>query len=254
LTKNNIKPNLFKQAYHFIILLISMAGYVPQNADFFRDILMVVSLAFVVMLNVFLPHNPEFGIFYFLISEVLYIGFITVVLSKDGLRHWFVKKWGEDKGYLNFETLVGFLFFNNAASIGYIASANPGNLFGFVDKYLIFIITAILFIGGFTVKVLAAKVVTIDIYYWKDMFLGRKITDFVVTGPYKYFSNPMYGIGQLPAYAVAIWYQSPDGLVVAALNQMLVFTFYFLVEKKFINRVYQDVSTKPDIIKSTFRQ
>jgi protein-S-isoprenylcysteine O-methyltransferase Ste14 len=60
----------------------------------------------------------------------------------------------------------------------------------------------------------------------------------VVTGPYKYFSNPMYGIGQLPAYITAIWYGSGYGLLAALLNQLLLFTFYYAVAKKFIKRVY----------------
>jgi protein-S-isoprenylcysteine O-methyltransferase Ste14 len=97
----------------------------------------------------------------------------------------------------------------------------------------------ILFITGFTIKILAAKVVGIEIYYWKDMFLGKKISNFVVTGPYKYFNNPMYGIGQLPTYATAIWYGSKYGLIAAFLNQFLIFLFFYLVEKKFIKRVYQ---------------
>ena len=96
-----------------------------------------------------------------------------------------------------------------------------------------------MFICGFTIKILATKAVTVDIYYWKDMFLGKKISDFVITGPYKYFKNPMYGIGQLQAYAIAIWYGSKYGLMAALLNQLLIFSFYVLVEKKFIKRVYQ---------------
>jgi len=48
----------------------------------------------------------------------------------------------------------------------------------------------------------------------------------------------MYGIGQLPAYAAALWYGSASGLIAAILNQLLIFSFYFLAEKKFIKRVY----------------
>jgi protein-S-isoprenylcysteine O-methyltransferase Ste14 len=70
------------------------------------------------------------------------------------------------------------------------------------------------------------------------MFLGRKITDFVVSGPYKYLNNPMYGIGQLQSYAIAIWYGSFYGLMAAALNQILIFSFYYFIERKFIKRVY----------------
>ena len=99
-------------------------------------------------------------------------------------------------------------------------------------------ILPLLIVFGFIIKIWAAKVVSVDIYYWKDMFLGRKICDFAVTGPYKYFSNPMYGIGQLPAYAAALWYGSASGLIAAILNQLLIFSFYFLAEKKFIKRVY----------------
>ena len=97
-----------------------------------------------------------------------------------------------------------------------------------------------MFITGFSVKVLAAKAVSIEIYYWKDMFLGKKISDFVVTGPYKYLSNPMYGVGQLPAYASALWNGSKPGLIAAVINQVLIFSFYFLIEKRFIDRVYKN--------------
>jgi len=236
---NRDKP--FEKISELFILIISMAGYVPRNAPVTRKILMAASLAFVLFLNIFHPHNAHLAILYFCVSEVLYLGFITTVLSKNGLHRLFIKKWGENKGYLTYETMAGFLFFHNASSLGFVASAYPGNLFHFMDKGFIILITAILFLGGFLVKIWAAKVVTIDIYYWKDMFLGRKISDFVVTGPYKYFSNPMYGIGQIPAYAVAIWYGSAYGLSIAFINQVLIFTFYFLVEKKFIKRVYQHV-------------
>jgi len=227
-----------KEIYYFFILLISMAGYVPNKAPVMRTVLIVASLAFVVVLNIFQPNNARLAFFYYSISEILYIGFITLVLSGKGMRHWFIKKWGERKGYSTYETWIGFLFFHNAASIGYVASANQGILFHFMNKEVLFVITAILFIGGFVIKVWAAKVVTIDIYYWKDMFLGRKISDFVMTGPYKYIHNPMYGVGQIPAYAVALWYGSTYGLAVAFLNQFLIFSFYFLVEKKFIKRIY----------------
>ncbi len=123
-------------------------------------------------------------------------------------------------------------------SIGYIASTTSRNLSYFSYKELLFVILAVLFIFGFIIKIWAAKAVSIDIYYWKDMFLGKKISDFVETGPYKYFSNPMYGIGQIQAYAIAIWYGSKHGLIAALINQTLIFLFFYMVEKKFIERVY----------------
>jgi len=240
MANKNTLHNLLKEIYHYFIILISMAGFVPKNATTSRVIVMAISLSFAIYLGNFHPNNSDLAIFYFLFSEVFYVGFLMFVLSKNGLRLWFIRKWGnENNGYLTYEAILGFLFFHNAISIGYIASSSPDSLFQFVHKDFLAVIVSIMFIIGLTIKISAAKIVTIEIYYLKDMFLGKKISDFVVTGPYKYLSNPMYGIGQLQAYATAIWYGSKYGLMAAILNQVLIFTFYYLVEKKFIQRVYQ---------------
>ena len=141
---------------------------------------MVSSLIFALYLGNYQPNNSNLAISYFLISEVFYLSFITVVLSKNGLRHWFIRKWGnENEAYLTYEAILGFLFFHNGISIGYIASSSPDSLFSFIHKDLLTIIAIIMFISGFMIKILAAKAVTIEIYYWKDMFLGRKISNFV---------------------------------------------------------------------------
>lgn len=220
-------------------IVISMAGFVPRSATFIRILLITASLVLSLYFNFYQPYNSECATLYFILSETGYIGFIFLVLGKNGLRHWFIRRWrDEKKGYRAYETLLGFLFFHNGSSIAFLASSSPETFFPTNERGVLLIIIPVIFSLGVLIKIWAAKVVTIDIYYWKDMFLGRKICDFVVTGPYKYFSNPMYGIGQLPAYASAIWYGSKAGLIAAILNQALIFLFYFLVEKKFINRIY----------------
>lgn len=211
----------------------------PKHATAPRTITMLASLAFAYYLSKFQPLNSSLAMTYFLTFEVLYVGFITITLSNNGIRLWFIKIWGEEKGYLVFEAILGFLFFHNGVSIGYIASSTPGDLFQFIPDNLLWAMVSILFFTGFVIKILAAKAVSIDIYYWKDMFLGRKISEFVVSGPYKYFKNPMYGLGQLQAYATALFYGSSFGFAAAALNQALIFAFYYLVETAFIRRVYK---------------
>ncbi len=230
---------LLKKIYQYILLLISMAGYVTNHATVLRTIAMSASLVFSFYILKFQSDNTTFAFVYFLLSEISYIGFIMLVLSRDGFRHWFLKNWkNENEGYLAYEAVLGFLFFHNALSLGYVASSTAGDFSILKNKELLFIIIAVPFITGFVIKMMAAKVVSIDIYYWKDMFLGKRICDFVVSGPYKYFINPMYGIGQVPAYSAALWYGSGYGLMAALLNQCLIFMFYFMFEKKFIRRIY----------------
>lgn len=227
-----------KKTKLFINLLLSIAGYVPKHATKIRTVIMLFSIAFFAYLTAVYPYNFKIALAYYMISVVLYISFITLVLRKDGYRNLFIKKFGEQKGYLTYEGILGFLFFNSGVSISYVASSTSGNLFGFINKEILLAITVLLFVTGFAVKVWAAKAVTINIYYWKDMFLGRKISKFVVTGPYKYLKNPMYGIGQLQAYAIAIFYGSLYGLVAAVLYQGSIFLFHNQVEERFIEETY----------------
>lgn len=239
MANNKRHINFFKKVITLIDLIISTSGYVIKHATKIRTIVILLTLAFNIYLTIYQPHNFKIAISYFLISLFIYIGFITLVLRKNGYRKWFIKKWGDKKGYLIYEGILGFIFFNTASSMVYIASSTSGNLFNFINPTILFLIVAILFVTGFVVKLWAAKIVSMDIYYWKDMFLGRKICKFVVTGPYKYLKNPMYGVGQLQAYAIAIFYGSIYGLIAAMLYQSLVFTFYYKIEMEFIKRIYQ---------------
>ncbi len=228
-----------KKILSYLEIILAMMGYVLKHVTVKRTIIMLIAISISIYFIIYQSHNSKLAFIYFILAEVLYISFIYLVLAKNGYRKWFIKKWGEEKGFLVFEGVLGFLFFNNGASIGYLTSATSQNLFNFIPNKFILVIVAIMFVFGFMVKIFAAKATSIDIYYWKDMFLDRKISEFVVSGPYKYFNNPMYGVGQLQGYAMAIWYGSGYGLLVALLNQCLIFSFYYSVEKKFINSIYK---------------
>lgn len=243
------KNSFIRTITRYIDLIISMAGYVPKHATLPRTIAFGASIAFSLYLSKYQPDNTTLAFIYFAISELFYIGFISAVLAGDGIRLWFIKKWGDEEGYLVYEAILGLLFFHNALGIGFVASATAGAFSFNINKYIFLALVGLPFIAGFVIKILSAKAVSIDIYYWKDMFLGRRICDFVVSGPYKYFSNPMYGIGQMQAYAAAFWYGSVYGLLAAFLNQALIFAFYYAFEKKFISRVYlNSPEVQPGII------
>ena len=217
---------------------LAVSGFVPGHATLARVAVMSASAALVYYLAHFQASNQALAIGYALGSILCYVGFIFVVLPQNGLRSWFIKRWGEEHGYLAFEAVLGFLFFHNAAAIGYVATSSPGTLLTFIPRAVVVALATALFVVGVVTKLWAATAVSVDIYYWKDMFLGRGVCAFVASGPYKYLSAPMYGVGQLQAYALALWFGSPTGLAIAGLNQCCVFLFYFAVEQGFIQRTY----------------
>jgi protein-S-isoprenylcysteine O-methyltransferase Ste14 len=183
--------------------------------------------------------DVDYAIAYFTFSTLVYIGFIFLVLPQHGLRLKLIERFGEEKAYLCYEGFLAFAFFHNGVGLSYISQSSVATgFFGDVPPIALTLLVVALFSIGMVVKIWSALVVGIPVYYWKDMFLGRSVSEFVVTGPYKYLSNPMYGVGQIQVYAIAIYYNSIYGLIFGAINQALVFFFYFAVEKPFIYRTY----------------
>ncbi|MDP1764996.1 MAG: methyltransferase [Sediminibacterium sp.] len=223
--------------------ILSISGSVPEHMTLMRFFFMLGS----VLVSIFLLpkyKNVDFAIVYFICSTIAYIGFIFLVLPERGLRLKLIEKLGEERAYLYYEAFLAFAFFHNGIGLSFISQSSAGSgFFGSIPVTVTFAFFAILFTAGMGIKIWSAYVVGIPIYYWKDMFFEKKVCDFVVTGPYKYFNNPMYGIGQLQVYAIAIYYNSIYGLIFGAINQGLVFLFYFTVEKPFIYRTYLQQKT-----------
>jgi hypothetical protein len=217
--------------------VFSISGFIPDRMTVTRTVFMAGSIWATTFV---LPNymHVQYAIAYFVLSTIAYLGFIFLVLTERGLRLTLIEKYGEENGYRIYEGILAFSFFHNGASLTFISQSSAGSGLSDPPVLVLTIVAVILFVIGIVVKVWSAYVVGIPIYYWKDMFLGRKISDFVVTGPYKYLSNPMYGIGQLQVYAIAIYYNSVYGLIFGAINQLLVFFFYFTAEKAFIYRTY----------------
>lgn len=227
-----------KTVKKLIHTIVSISGFVPEHMTVLRAFFMLGS---VLVSIVILPKyaDVEYAIGYFTFSTLVYIGFIFLVLPQYGLRLKLIERFGEEKAYLYYEGFLAFAFFHNGVGLSYISQSSVGSgFFDSVPSLVLMLLVGVLFTVGMVVKIWSAIVVGIPVYYWKDMFLGRSVSEFVVTGPYKYLSNPMYGVGQVQVYAIAIYYNSIYGLIFGAINQALVFFFYFAVERPFIYRTY----------------
>jgi protein-S-isoprenylcysteine O-methyltransferase Ste14 len=56
-------------------------------------------------------------------------------------------------------------------------------------------------------------------------------------GPYRFLSNPMYTIGYLQTYGVALIVGSWPGLVAAVFAHVSILLFHFLIEKPHFERL-----------------
>ncbi|MEV4224925.1 methyltransferase [Nonomuraea sp. NPDC049725] len=191
--------------------------------------------------------SPAIATGYAAVVWVSYYGGLSLMLAGPG-RTVLVKRFGEDRAYALYEVGLGLLFMNQAFAQAVVIHAHGDTLPGAVPVWATCTAGAALMAVGTFYKLWAASSTGLDTYYCRDMFLGRPLShtsELVISGPYRHVRNPMYSVGNLPAYGWALWSRSMEGLAVAALFQAGIYLFYHLCERPFIQRTYHRDPTKP---------
>lgn len=139
------------------------------------------------------------------------------------------RRFGREHGFAVYEALSALLI--AAQRLAFIAllfaSSGEGGAWGSVWSSC----GAVLVVLGVAMSVWATHVAGLDTYYYRDLFMGPRHVSLEHDGPYSFFSNPMYGVGQLAAYGFAMLFGSLEGVVAAALNQAASYAFAGLVER-----------------------
>ncbi len=174
---------------------------------------------------------------------VYYVG-NSVILGSD-YKSILISKIGPQRANHIYEIFIGVVFFHQGLSQGAIFAVYSNTFpasFGAEWSTLLGIIFIVVGSGS---KIWAVWLVGIDTYYYKDMFLAEHMPrssteNYVKKGIYRYFKNPMYGIGNLHGYGVALMYRSVEGLACALAFQASIYIFYYFIELRFIKTFYED--------------
>jgi protein-S-isoprenylcysteine O-methyltransferase Ste14 len=191
--------------------------------------------------------------YYLVIFSIRYV-YLFAGFKPKGFAPKLIVKYGEEVAWNKYEITTSVLFFQRGLSFGLLTHASKWSLLDFINTHLFLlsapttdlIKTVLLVIGlllvaiGFWVNTAATLIIGIDTYYYKDLFLKRPIVAFKIEGPYKYFSNPMYGIGQSSAYGASLMVGSIAGLLTTLLNQLIMYLFYYVIEKPHIKSITRD--------------
>jgi protein-S-isoprenylcysteine O-methyltransferase Ste14 len=174
---------------------------------------------------------------YFLFTLFFYYGGNAVVL-RTGIAGHAIARLGEERAFRAYETVAGLMFLNQGLGVGCMAALHIPRAEQMVPAPLVFTIGVVLFAVGVLVKLWATLTVGVDVYFFRDMFLGRPLTAACHHGPYRFLRNPMYSVGQLQGYGYALLYGSLPGVVAAAAGHLLIYTFYLVAERPFVRSTY----------------
>ena len=169
----------------------------------------------------------------------------NAVILGTGVRAWMIRRFGEARAWRHYQTIASVMFLNVSFALGDFCILTDRRFFVPVPLGFAVPLGVALLAVGLVVKTWATMLVGLDVYYWKDMFLARPVGPFVTRGPYRWLRNPMYGVGWLHSYGVAVLYRSWLGLLAVAFFHASIYTFHLLLERPFVARTYGRVVAEP---------
>ena len=177
---------------------------------------------------------------YHVVSRLAYVCYVGLSLRAEEEGGRLSRRYGAEQGFRRFRLVAALIMNNDAASLVLAGWATRGT-WGLALPPAIVTIggLAMILIGG-GVKLWAARSLGMRGYYWGDFFLPGERSQ---RGPYRVLRNPMYTVGYLPVYGLALLCRSLPGVALAAFDHAAIFALYRLVEKPHHDRLYGGASS-----------
>jgi protein-S-isoprenylcysteine O-methyltransferase Ste14 len=177
------------------------------------------------------PAAPSVAFLYFLFSRALYVSFVGFSLRAQDESGWWTRRWGPEGGYHRFRFACTFIMHNDAVSIAMVCWTSRMTLGGSVPLGVMEAVGIALILFGVGMKAWAVNTLGKGSYYWRSFFIPRAHSRYVVAGPYRWFENPMYTVGYMQAYGIALCLGSMPGLIASLVAQCLVLVLNHWAEK-----------------------
>ncbi len=227
----------------FLLTLLAMGGIFVDRLTPLRMISYFIFFLLIILYN-WLGKiiSDETAILIFFFNFMIRYIFLFNSFKINGIANWLKNKFGEIKGFEYYQSVTALMFFLSA--LNFTLLLNKTSLYSFEQvvnlRFILTVLGGIGIITGFLINIWSAMLIGIDVYYYKDLFLGRPICGIIKKGPYKYLSNPMYGVGQLNGYGTALLSFSLVGIFAASMNQAMMFLFFYSVEKPHIIKFFKE--------------
>lgn len=177
---------------------------------------------------------------YAAVAWIAYYAGLSALLGTE-LRQRLIDLLGAQRARYLFNAALGIVFLHQGFAHGAVMAVWPDTIRIFPKEFMT-VIGGALFAIGAGVKLWSTHLATLDTYYYNDMLLGRAGNLEGLPerrGPYRWFKNPMYGVGNLQGYGSALLVASWQGLVITAVFHISIYGFYFLFERPFVARTYK---------------
>lgn len=170
------------------------------------------------------------------------------LVFRFGIHRALRKRFGDEKAYGIYSVVLGVVYFNIVWSQVPFLAAAGGTLDLNLSSSNVLAASVLLAVVPFSVKIWATLHLGLDSYFYRDMFLEQPGDAPVTSGPYAFFTDPMYSVGYCQVYAAPLFARSFEGLVVGVLMHASIWLFHLVVERPFVRKMYggaSDLGVRP---------
>ena len=168
---------------------------------------------------------------YHLTSRLAYVLWVGWALRREKRTKYYARTYGAEAGFRRFRRRAAALMNNDGASFLVLCLLTRGTLPIAAPWWLLVALGAALGALGIGVKLWARTVTGSNRYYWGDFFTMADAPLKLTAGPYRHFNNPMYTVGNLHVWGLALGVASLPGLGAALLDQVAILVFNRVVEQ-----------------------
>jgi protein-S-isoprenylcysteine O-methyltransferase Ste14 len=172
---------------------------------------------------------------YHLLSRLAYVLYVGNALRSQDRSSTFTRRWGPERGFRRFRRIAAFIMNNDGVSFAIVCILSWDTLSLPLPRAVLIAGGAFLMVLGGATKLWAAATLGGRAYYWYNFFTTER-APLNTRGPYRFLKNPMYTVGYLPLYGLALFTMSLPGLLAAAFDQAAILAFHRWVEKPHFDR------------------
>ena len=172
---------------------------------------------------------------YHLLSRLAYVLYVGNALRSQDRSSAFTRRWGPERGFRRFRRTAAFVMNNDGVSFAIVCIVTWDTLSLPLARGGLIVAGAFLMVLGGLIKLWAAATLGERAYYWHNFFTTERAPP-NTRGPYRFLKNPMYTVGYLPLYGLALFTMSLPGLLAAVFDQAAILAFHRWVEKPHFDR------------------
>ena len=168
---------------------------------------------------------------YHLASRMAYVVWVGRALHQQDHNRRFTRHAGVEAGFLRFRRIASTLMNNDGVSFVVLVLLTRDTLSLDLPRWTVLLGGGLLVAAGAGIKLWAAASLGGKAYYWHNFFDPEAAVAARAPGPYRFIRNPMYTLGYLQTYGLAIMFGSLPALIASGFDQVAVLVFNHVVER-----------------------